>query len=138
MTDPFVPTIALPAEPSIQLVAETLHIDKVARTSGTVTVRTVVREESVKLTDSITRQHYETEHVPIGRVIEVAPDIRTEGDLTIIPVIEERVRLVRELVLVEELHMRRVTTSEPVELTATRRVMEAIVDRRDATNTLPA
>jgi hypothetical protein len=37
----------------------------------------------------------------MGRMVETAPEIRTEGDVTILPVVEKR------LILKEELHIRR-------------------------------
>jgi uncharacterized protein (TIGR02271 family) len=47
------------------------------------------------------------DRVPIDQVIETAPAVRTEGDVTIIPVVEERYVLEKRLVLVEELHVRK-------------------------------
>jgi len=60
---------------------------------------------------------------------ETVPPPREVDGVMIISVVEERLRVVRELVLVEEVHMREVRTSEPFEQTVSRRVMRAVVER---------
>lgn len=52
------------------------------------------------------------ERIPIGRVVDAVPPIRTEGDTTILPVVEEEVVVTRRLLLKEEVHLRRVRTTE--------------------------
>ncbi len=46
--------------------------------------------------------------MPVGRVVDEAPAARAEGDTTIIPVVEERLVVVKQLFLVEEIHVRHV------------------------------
>lgn len=62
----------------------------------------------------------EITRVPVNRPVEQPPEVRTEGDVTIIPVVEERLVVERRLVLTEEIHVRRVqaerVVSEPVML----------------------
>lgn len=123
-------------EKRIQLVEETLRVDKTVMTTGVVRVRTFVEEQPAVLRDTVVRERIETDRVTIGRVVDVAPAVREVDGVTIIPVVEERLRLVRELVLVEEIHMRRVRSEELLEQTATRRVMRAVVERDPATSTL--
>ena len=47
------------------------------------------------------RETVEVTRVPVDKVVEIAPEIRTEGDVTIVPVLEQ------------ELHIRRRVKSEP-------------------------
>ena len=47
-------------------------------------------------------------------LIEEAPEIRTEGDTMIIPVVEERLIVVKQLFLKEEVHIRHRTEREAV------------------------
>lgn len=47
----------------------------------------------------------------------MAPEIRTEGDVTIVPVLEEVLVVEKRLVLKEELHIRRRVAAETVEIT---------------------
>lgn len=114
---------------SIALTSEALIVDKREVETGKVTVRTVVDESPLTLRDALTRHAVSVEHIAIDRPINVAPEIRTEGDVTIIPVVAERVELVRKLYLVEEFHVRRSATVEPVEISTTRRSMRAVVER---------
>ena len=44
---------------------------------------------------------------PVGRQVTEAPSIRTEGDLTIIPALEEIIHVEKRLVVVEEVDIRR-------------------------------
>lgn len=117
------------AEERIPIVEEQLTIGKRQVATGEVRVRTHVEEVPERLTADLVRERVEVERVPVGRVVEAAPEMRTEGDVTVIPVLEERLVVSRQLVLVEELRVRRVRTQEPVAVEATRRVMRAEVER---------
>ena len=88
---------------------------------------------------SVTRQTIETgrvrvanievERVPIGRVVDVMPAVKDEGDLLVVPVVEETVVVERKLVLKEELHIRRVQTTERYRDTVKLRYQTAEVTR---------
>jgi stress response protein YsnF len=52
------------------------------------------------------------ERVAIGRVVDAVPPVRQEGDVTILSVVEEVLVVERRLVLKEEVHLRRVRTTE--------------------------
>ena len=67
--------------------------------------------------------------VPVGRKIKAVPDVVTEGELTIIPVVEERLVVTRELYLREEIHVRRVKQTETVEIPTTTRRQTAQIER---------
>jgi stress response protein YsnF len=54
----------------------------------------------------------EVERIPVGQTIETMPSVRQEGDVTIIPVVEEILVVERRLVLKEEVHIRRIKTTE--------------------------
>ncbi len=119
------------ARERLALVEETLSLDKRMVVTGHVRLRSVVEEIVETLRGEVGRETVSVEHVAIDREIEVAPDIRVEGDVTVMPVVEERLVLVKKLFLVEELHVRRKRTLEPVAIEATRRVMRAVVERED-------
>jgi stress response protein YsnF len=59
--------------------------------------------------EELTHVRVVIERIPIGRTIEVAPQISQEGDITIIPVVEEVVVVERRLVLKEEVRVRGVS-----------------------------
>lgn len=122
----------------IALVEETLSVAKNVVETGRVRIRTFVDEEQVVLHDALARDIVDVERVAVGKRVEAAPSAREEGDFLIIPVIEERLVVEKHLFLVEELRIHRSTTSIPVDVPATRRVMRAVVEREDAATTEPA
>jgi stress response protein YsnF len=81
--------------------------------------------------EELTHVRVEIERVPIDRTIEVAPPTRQEGDITIIPVVEEIVVVERRLVLKEEVRVRRVSTKEQHQETVVLRQQEAVVTREE-------
>lgn len=94
------------AEERVPIVEEQLVIDRRAR-ERTVTVKTRPVTERINVSEHVRKETVTVERVPIGRVVDAAPPVREDPDLTVIPVMEERLRIVRELVLVEEIHLRR-------------------------------
>jgi stress response protein YsnF len=68
----------------------------------------------------------------VDRVVSEAPAVRTEGDVTIVPVLEEVLFVEKRLVLKEELHIRRTATTETVEVPVTLRRQRAVIERVDA------
>jgi stress response protein YsnF len=81
--------------------------------------------------EELTHVRVEIERVPIDRTVEVAPPTRQEGDITIIPVVEEIVVVERRLVLKEEVRVRRVSTKEQHQETLVLRQQEAVVTREE-------
>ena len=57
------------------------------------------------------------------------PEVRQEGDTTIIPIVEEILVVERRLVLKEEVHIRRVRTTEHHKEAVMLRYQEAVVTR---------
>lgn len=96
-------------EANVPIVEEQLSIGKRMREGRTVTVtnRPVKFQETVSV--PLRKEHVEVERFAIGRVVDRIPDVREEDGLTIIPVVEERLIIQRELVLVEEVHLRRIS-----------------------------
>ncbi|MDF2689253.1 MAG: hypothetical protein K0Q80_2218 [Microvirga sp.] len=75
------------------------------------------------------QEDVEVTRVPVDKVVDTAPQIRTEGDVMIVPVLEEVLVVEKRLVLKEELHIRRRVSAETVELPITLRKQRAIVER---------
>lgn len=93
--------------------------------------KTSMREVCVEA--ELAHDHVVVERVPIGRVVDAAPPIRQEGDVTILPVMEEIVVLERRLVLKEEVHFRRVQTMQRFSETVSLREQTVTVTRTDVT-----
>ena len=72
----------------------------VAGATVQVTTTTSVREQQIK--EALAHETVEIERVHVGRVVEITPDVRQEGDVTIVPVMEEVLVIERRLILKEE------------------------------------
>jgi uncharacterized protein (TIGR02271 family) len=118
----------LDAEP-IPLIDEELRVRKRWSATGKVRVRTVVEALEKLARADLEEETVEVERVPIGREVASAPTIRTEGDVTIVPVLEEILVVEKRLVLKEELHIRKRVTQEAVEVPVTLRKERAVVER---------
>lgn len=113
----------------LQIVEE--HIEVAKRRALIGTVRVGTRTETVEEIADVELDRYRIEvtRVPVGRVVDVAPVARAEGDTTVIPVVEERLVLVKQLFLVEEVHVRHVRERELVREPVTLRRQRAVVER---------
>lgn len=91
----------------IPLVEEKLRVSKRARETGRVrlTKHVDVREEVVD--EPLIREEVEVERVPVDRYVDKPVPTRTEGETTIIPVMEEVLVVEKRLRLKEELHVTR-------------------------------
>jgi uncharacterized protein (TIGR02271 family) len=117
----------------IELAEEQLRVSKREVERGRVVVRTRV-EEREELAEAALRQEDVTvERVPIGRMIEAAPPIREEDGVLIVPVLEERLVVMTELVLKEEIRITKKSRTEivrePVRLRSERVEIERLQGR---------
>jgi stress response protein YsnF len=117
------------AEEVVPVVEETATIGKREVVTGRVRVRTVTDTVGELAHAAVQREDVKVTRVPIDKVVETAPEIRTEGDVTIVPVLEEVLVVTKQLLLKEELHIRRRVESETVEMPFTLRKQRAIVER---------
>jgi uncharacterized protein (TIGR02271 family) len=105
---------ALGGDEIIELAEEQLRVSKREVERGRVVVRTRV-EEREELAEAALRQEDVTvERVPIGRMIEAAPPMREEDGVLIVPVLEERLVVMTELVLKEEIRITKKSRTEIV------------------------
>ncbi len=93
--------------------------------------RIVVRTETDTVEHTVevplTRAEVQVTRVPMDRVVDSVPPVRTEGCVTILPVVEER--LVRQLVLVEEIHLHRREVTEVARESIPLRRQRAVVEQ---------
>ena len=113
----------------LPLVEEELRVDKRSVATGKVRVRSVVDTVEEIARADLKEERVEVTRVPIDREVEAAPPTRTEGDVTIVPVMEEILVVEKRLVLKEELHIRRRVSTETVETPITLRKERAVVER---------
>jgi hypothetical protein len=125
------------AEEIIPLVEETATVDKRQVVTGRVRVQTITDIVEELARADVQRESVEVTRVPIDKVVETAPEIRTEGDVTIVPVLEEVLVVEKRLVLKEELHIRRRIETEAVEVPVTLRKQRAVIERLDPDDQAP-
>lgn len=113
----------------IPIIEEELHVEERKVTTGKVRVRTVVDVVEEMAKASLDEETVEVTRVPIDRELDQPPAIRTEGDVTIIPIMEEILVVEKKLVLKEELHVRKRVTTEDLEVPVKRRRQRAILER---------
>ena len=101
---------------AIPLVEERIRIDKKQVDSGRLRVRVSVGEREEQVPVELAHDEVEVRRVPRGVPLTALPSVRIEGNVTVIPIVEERVVVEKRLVLVEEIHVRRklVTATETV------------------------
>ena len=116
-------------EINVPLVEETATVEKREVATGKVVVRTIVDVEDRLLHEALSEETVNVERVAIGRLVDVAPQVRTEGDVTIIPVLQERIVVEKQLFLVEEVRITRRTSVEAVEIPVQLRTQRAVVEQ---------
>jgi len=120
------------AEAVIPVVEETARIEKRAVEKGRIRVSTHTEAVEQVLRETLRGDAVGVTRVPINRTIaegEPAPQVRDEGGVTIIPVLEEVLVVEKRLVLKEEVHIRRTTSGENIEVPVTLRRQRAVVER---------
>ena len=119
----------------LEVVEERFAVGK-ARVAGA-TVRVSTTTEVVEEIDEVELDRYlvEVTRVPIGQVVETAPLARVQGDTTIVPMLEGRLVVVKQLLLAEEPHIRyvveREVEREPVSLRRQHAKVERSGDRAE-------
>ena len=116
----------------LPLVEETVSLSKRTVSAGRVRIATRTEEVDHILPAELSSVEVDVVRVPVGRKIDVLPDVVIEGELTIIPVVEERLVVTRELYLREEIHVRRIRRTETVDVPVTTRRQTAQIERLPA------
>jgi len=91
----------------IPLQAETITIDKQAFERGVVQIIKSVNTREVLVNETLFEESVDVTHVPINQVVTDMPHARQEGDIYIVPVLEEVLVVEKRLMLKEELHITR-------------------------------
>lgn len=92
-----------------------------------VSTTTQLREQVVNV--PLVHERVEIERVAVGQLVDTAPPVRQDGDVTILPVVEEILVLERRLVLKEEVRVRRVQVADTHRETVSLREQTAEVTR---------
>ena len=117
------------ARETIPLVEEKVSVTKRVVPTGRVRIKTVVDERQELVREELAREEATVERVPVGREVSEPPEVREEGDVLIVPVVEEVLVVEKRLVLKEELHIRKKRHVEHVEEPVVLRSERAVVER---------
>jgi uncharacterized protein (TIGR02271 family) len=118
-----------PDTATIPIAEERAVVEKRRVVTGRVRVRTVTAEEQALVPAVLEGESVDIERIPVDHENDAVPPVRTEGDTTIVPVVEEILVVEKRLVLKEEIHIRRRPTRESVEVPVTLRRQRAQVER---------
>lgn len=116
----------------LPILEETLHVSKRDVVTGRVRVRTVTDLSEERVRQELSGQHVEVERVPVDVLIErdaAPPEPRTEGDVTIVPILEEVLVVEKRLLLKEELRITRHRTTNVTEVAVPLRKQRAEIER---------
>lgn len=116
----------------IPIIEERLTINKVKVETGRVRVRTVVDERQEVVRDQVIRGTVDVRRVPVNMEISEPPQVRKEGDTTIIPVFEEVLVTHKKLMLIEELHVTDRVSVEEFQQPIVVRSQRALIERDGA------
>lgn len=113
----------------VPVVAEELNVGKRIVESGRVRITKTVSEREEIVDELLRAEEPVIERVEINRVVDAAPPVRYEGDVMIVPLVEEVLVVERRLMLREELRVskRAVETRNPQRVILRRE--EATVER---------
>lgn len=123
------------AEQRVPVVEEQVRIDKRLVETGVVRIRTAIKEREELLSETLTHEEVSIDRVSMNVEVDAMPDVRQEGDVTIIPVVEERIVVVKRLVLTEELRVTRKAVQEITDIPVTLRSTEVSVQREASSST---
>lgn len=117
---------------AIPVVTEEATVRKEQVESGRVRIDKTVETRECVLAEWLREESVVVERVARGTAVDPAqvPPIRQEGDITIIPVMEEVLVVEKRLMLKEELHVRRVVRDVPTHVPVTLRQERVTVERQ--------
>lgn len=113
----------------VPLVAEELSVEKRRVERGGVRISKTVSERTETIDLPLMEEQTEVERVAVNRIVDAPPPIRYEGDVMIVPLLEEVIVTEKRLMLREELHIRKrqIETRKPQQVTVRRE--EAFIER---------
>ena len=119
-------------ELAVPVTEEQLHVRReVVDTGRTLRLRKQVEEVPAAVREPVTTEVVDVQRVAVGRVVDEPPAVRHEGDVMVVPVIQERLVTRKELVLVEEIRLTRRREVAQVEAEVPLRRERVLVERFD-------
>ena len=122
-------TVAEGERQVLPVLEETLRVEKRQVERGKVRVRKVVHEHEGVVDEPLFREQVEVERVAVNELVDYPPAVREEGDVTVIPLVEEVLVVEKRLLLKEEVRVTKKRTERREPQRVTLRREEAIVER---------
>lgn len=116
----------------IPVVEERARIEKRVVERKVVRIRSTTKESEQIFREILRCEEVDVRHVPVNREIEAVPHVRDDGEVIVIPIVEERAVLVKQLILVEELHVQRKVVQRNVEVPVRLRSTEVFVESENS------
>jgi uncharacterized protein (TIGR02271 family) len=116
----------------IPILAEELSVNKEPIPTGGVRVHRQTFEHTEKVDVPLMKDHVDFRRVVIDREVEGPLPVRREGDVTIIPIVEEVLVVQKKFRLKEEIHVSRTKREERHQEQVTVRRQQAEVEELDA------
>jgi len=117
------------ADLTIPLIEEELGVEKRNVETGRVRIETATELFNETVKAQLESSAIEVRRVKVDREVDHVPEVRVEGNVTIVPVLEEVLIIEKRLVLKEEVHISKRTVTEEAEVTVPVRKQRAIINR---------
>ncbi|HEY1325595.1 MAG TPA: DUF2382 domain-containing protein [Casimicrobiaceae bacterium] len=117
---------------NVPVLAESARVERRRRETGRVRVAKRVSVTERVVDEPVYRDDARVERRRVDRVVTTLPRIRTEGDTTIVPVLEEVLVLEKRVVLREEIRITRVRAIGRARRRVALRTENASIERVDA------
>ncbi|GAC1534838.1 MAG: hypothetical protein NVS2B4_15250 [Ramlibacter sp.] len=119
-------------ELAIPVTEERLHVRReVVDTGRPLRLRKQVEQAPAHVQVPVSSEVVDVQRVTIGRVVDAPPAVRQEGDVMVVPVVQERLVTRKELVLVEEIRLTRRREVAQAEADVVLRRESVLVERFD-------
>lgn len=119
---------------TIPVIEEQVHVGKKIIEKGRVRIIKTVHEEEAVVEAPLIEEKVNVERIAINQYIETPPPVRYEGDIMIIPVVQEVVVIEKRLMLVEEIRVNKEQIQTNVSQTIILRKEEVKVERTESEN----
>lgn len=120
-------------ESVIPIIREEVHADAVQVVTGGIRVTKSVGSHDEIVEQELRKSHVEVKRVTTNRVVDGPQSMRRVGDTIIIPVVSEVLKVEKQWVVTEEIHITERQEQETVQNKVTLNCEEAQVERIDST-----
>ncbi len=91
----------------VPVLKEELEVRKELRKTGVVRVLKTIRELEEVVSESLASETVDVQRIPMDLIVDSPPQVRSEGEVMIIPVVKEELVITKQLRVVEELRITR-------------------------------